>query len=432
MLGNGASHAIRFGGNLALTRLLAPEAFGVMAIVWMVLSGLWMLTDTGIRQCIVRSPNGDDPRFLDTAWSIQIARGVVLTLSAIAVSACLALAARLGSVPEGNVYSDSDLPLVMAVAALSMLISGFESTRLATASRNLALARVTAMEVGGQLIGLAAMLAWAMVNPTVWALVAGVLIVGPLKVAFSHLALPGPGNRLRWHAESAREILAFGKWIMLSSLLGFLAVSGDRILLGGLIDANLLGQYSIAFLIINALQLLIAAVISSVTLAALGEVWRNDPARIQSAFYRLRLPIDAALMILIGLLFATGTTLIDMLYDDRYRLAGPLVEILALSLFATRYEVANQCYLALGKSALITPVTVARMVPLFALTPVAFHFGGLIAAAWAIALAPLASVPLHLYLLKRNGLLDLRKEIVTLPLALLGYLAGRAFTGLLG
>jgi O-antigen/teichoic acid export membrane protein len=132
------------------------------------------------------------------------------------------------------------------------------------------------------------------------------------------------------------------------------------------------------------------------------------------------------------LLFATGTTLIDMLYDDRYRLAGPLVEILALSLFATRYEVANQCYLALGKSALITPVTVARMVPLFALTPVAFHFGGLIAAAWAIALAPLASVPLHLYLLKRNGLLDLRKEIVTLPLALLGYLAGRAFTGLLG
>jgi len=72
--GYGLGQVIRLGSNLIMTRLLVPEMFGVMAIATMVTVILGMLSDIGLRQNIVRSPRGDDPAFLDTAWTVQVLR----------------------------------------------------------------------------------------------------------------------------------------------------------------------------------------------------------------------------------------------------------------------------------------------------------------------------------------------------------------------
>src|SRR5262245_33278067 len=109
-LGLGIGHAIRFGGNLVMTRLLVPDAFGIMAVAWTVIIGLWMVSDAGIRQCIVQSRNGDAPAFLDTAWSVQILRGAILTVAALAVAGALAMAQRLGLAAGDSTYSHPLLP----------------------------------------------------------------------------------------------------------------------------------------------------------------------------------------------------------------------------------------------------------------------------------------------------------------------------------
>ena len=53
--------------NVVLTRLLFPEAFGLMQVVSIVLFGLTMLSDVGIVQAVIQNPRGDEKRFLDTA-----------------------------------------------------------------------------------------------------------------------------------------------------------------------------------------------------------------------------------------------------------------------------------------------------------------------------------------------------------------------------
>ena len=83
-LGYGVSQVIRLGSNLVMTRLLVPEMFGVMAIAGMVTIILALLSDIGLRQHIVQSARGDDPVFLDTAWVVQIVRGVMMWLVALA------------------------------------------------------------------------------------------------------------------------------------------------------------------------------------------------------------------------------------------------------------------------------------------------------------------------------------------------------------
>lgn len=73
-----AQQLIRLGSNLILTRLLFPEAFGLMALVQTFMTGLAMFSDIGIGPSIIQNRRGEDPDFLNTAWTIQIGRGVML------------------------------------------------------------------------------------------------------------------------------------------------------------------------------------------------------------------------------------------------------------------------------------------------------------------------------------------------------------------
>ena len=58
--------------------LLFPEAFGIMALVSVVLVGLAMFSDVGIGPAISQHKRGDDAAFLDTAWTINVVRGAAL------------------------------------------------------------------------------------------------------------------------------------------------------------------------------------------------------------------------------------------------------------------------------------------------------------------------------------------------------------------
>ena len=70
--------ALRLLNNVVLARLLAPSLLGMFPIVNLVRTGIELLTDVGIGQNIVSNKNGHDPDFYDTAWTIQVFRGLVL------------------------------------------------------------------------------------------------------------------------------------------------------------------------------------------------------------------------------------------------------------------------------------------------------------------------------------------------------------------
>jgi O-antigen/teichoic acid export membrane protein len=67
VIGHVAGEGLRLLSNLLLTRLLFPEAFGLMAIATAVLQGARMLSDVGIRGSIVQHERGAEPAFTNTA-----------------------------------------------------------------------------------------------------------------------------------------------------------------------------------------------------------------------------------------------------------------------------------------------------------------------------------------------------------------------------
>ena len=417
------TQGLRLASNLILTRLLFPEAFGLMALVSVVLVGLQMFSDTGVGPAISRSPRGDEADFLNTAWTINAARGGLLWLLTCALAW-----------PLAALWEAPDLWQLLPVAGLTLLISGFNPTRIDTANRHLLLGRLTALDLAAQVIGIAAMVVLALVWPSVWALVIGAIIGSAAKLVLCWLGLPGPVNRFRWEGPAAHELIHFGKWIFLSTLCGFLLAQGDKAILGGYLTLDQLGIYNIGYFLASFPALLAGTVVARVMIPLYrARAEGRGTEKLTKARWGLTIGILLALAAL-GLL---GGPLVRLLYDDRYLAAGAIVTAVALAqmpgIIGMTYD---QSALAAGDGRGYFALIAARA----ALQTLAFlagaHWGGIGGALLGQGLAGIVAWPLIARLAHRHGVWDVRHDQATGALALaliaLVWLAnGAALTSLL-
>ncbi len=418
--GHVTAHIIRLISNLIMTRLLVPDMFGLMSIVSVLMVGLTLFSDLGLRQSIIQSKNGQDPAFLNTVWSLQVIRGFVLW----GVSVLFALGAyifqALEWMPSATVYAEPLLPYIIPVCTLSMVIIGFEPTWTALASRNLQQSKLVKIELISQVSGVIMMVLFALYSRSIWALVLGSLCSSLVRCLIVNFIIKGARNQFAINKDHAHEILHFGKWIFLSSIIGFLAMNGDKILIGGLITTKELGVYNIAAFMVGAASTIVSRLLGGVAYPALSETVRDKPYDLQRVYYRFRMPFDAGIMFLAGFLFMSGSAIINILYDARYGEAGWMLSVLGLSLVALRYDLADQSYMAMGKPKLMTTLTLIRTIALFVLLPLGFQRFGLHGAIWAIVISYFSSFPVAIYYKKTHQLLDIKKEFVMLPLIFLG------------
>ena len=312
------SQVIRLGANLVLTRLLFPEAFGLMALVSVVLVGLAMFSDMGVGPAISQHPRGDERAFLDTAYSINVARGGLLWLLTCALA-----------YPVAALYDAPDLRLLLPVAGITLLIAGFNPTRIDTANRHLLLGRLTLLDLMAQFIGIAAMLVLALVMQSVWALVIGAIFGSAAKLVILSKWLPGPANRVRWDKEAAHDLIHFGKWIFLSTACGFLLAQGDKAIFGAYLSLQELGVYNIGYFLASFPVLLAGAVVGRIMIP----LYRDHPPAASAANFtkmrRLRFGVTGGTLILLAVLALTGVALVEVMYDARYAGAGAIVVAIA-------------------------------------------------------------------------------------------------------
>lgn len=386
------AQGLRLASNLVLARLLFPEAFGLMALVAVVLTGLQMLSDTGTAPSIARSPRGDEADFLNTAWTLQALRGVLLWGLACALAW-----------PLSRIYDAPDLTMLLPVAGLALLVAGLNPTRIDTASRHLLLGRVTLLDLAAQATGIAAMVALAWATASVWALVAGGVVTACAKLMLCHLFLPGPRNRPRWEPAAARELLSFGKWIFASTACGFALSQGDRLILGGYLSLDSLGHYNIGWFLASFPWLLGGAVVARVMIP----LYRDRAPRIR----RLRLVLTGGLLLLLTALALGGVPLVGLLYDPRYAPAGAIVVLVAcVQMPAVIGMTYDQAALAAGDSRGFFGVLLVKALVQTAAIVIGAESHGLTGALAGQGLALVAVHPAIIWLARRHGVWDPRHD----------------------
>lgn len=413
--GTAASQVLRLASNLILTRLLVPEAFGLIAAVNTLYLVLVLFSDLGVWQSVVKSDRGEDPRFLGTAWSVQLVRGAALALIVLALAAGLHLGAAAGAFADGTVYADHRLPPMMATLALCALLQGAESMQLALAQRELRGGLVARLELGSQAVAAAATIALAFATHSVWALVAGTIVSALARTLASHLWLPGRAPRPCWDRGCAREIVGFGRWIFVSSILGCLAANGERILLAGAFDAASFGVFAIAGALLGAVASVYGTINGHVIFPSLSHTLRTDRAQLSRVYARVQQIADLFLGGVAGTLLVAGPWVVRLLYDERYHAAGWMLQCLGLSLLAMGHQVVEQLMFARGQPGWVSANNALRTLGLLVFVPGGLALAGQAGAIAGVVLSQFASWPLSLWFKRRQGLLAWSTECWWLP-----------------
>jgi O-antigen/teichoic acid export membrane protein len=419
----GGAQMLRLIGNLILTRLLFAEAFGLMTLVAVLLQALQMFSDLGIRPSIVRSARGDDPVFLDTAYTVQAVRGVGQWLIACACA-----------VPFARLYGEPILVQMVPVLGFSAVITGLASTKQYTQDRDMQLGRLVVMELVSQACGTLLMVLLALAWHSVWALGIGAMFTTLVRTTLSFVLLPGRNNRLRWEPAARGELFAFGRWVFVSTVLTFASQSADRLLFGKLVTMEMLGVYSIGRMMAAAPTEALAQIGMSSVFPLFSRIV-NAGQPLGAAFVRVRRPLLVLSGFGLAALAACGGALIDVLYDDRYRDAGWVVQTLAVGAwFTVIWNVNVAALLALGESKWMAATTAVKTATMIAAIPVGAALGGFHGAVAGIAVAEALTWVVSAVVVARHGLAGFGHDWPLTGLfglsAALGYFAGHGLLDL--
>ena len=400
----GSAQCLRVANSLILTRLLKPEAFGEMTLLTTVIVGMTMLSDIGLEPSVIQSPRGDETEFLNTAWTLQAIRGCILWGLAL-----------LLSWPAAKFYHDDRLMLVLPVLALSVLITGMNSTNLLSLSRHMGVRRLFAIDFSTQLLVLVVTVAWAFRFPSVWALVVGNVVGNLYKLALSHQPKIAPGlrNAFHWDRSCVHEIIHFGKWIFLGTAFFFFASQSDRLILGRLVPLSILGVYGIAFSISDIPRAIINAFAQRVGYPFISKIIHLPMVEFRERYLKYRMYALLAGGFLLSLMVNCGGWLMLKVYPPRYADAHWMIPILALGLWHTLlYQTSAPVLFSLGKSKYNAVGNAAYCAAILVGIPVAFHFYGLLGAVIAVAAGDFPLYVVIQFGATREGVRPLKQDLL--------------------
>ncbi len=391
--GYGCNQVIRFGGNLVMARLLFPEAFGLMAIVTGVMQGLVMFSDVGIGQSIIRHPRSDDPAFYNTAWTVQVIRGLMLMFGAMVIAW-----------PIGYFYDPFLTPLISAIA-VTALISGFTPTKLSTANRDLKLGRLTIIDLSAQILAMGVMVVFALHYHSVWSFVIGSFVSVSLRLLLAHVAIPGPANRFCWRPDAAHELFRFGRWIFLSTMFTFLAMQSDKLILGRLVTLSMLGIYSVAFSMMATVSGVFEQLSGRVLMPAMCQVSKSSVSRFAELLLRSRQFILMAAAVAIADLILLSPAVFRALYDSRYQDAAWMTQMLGCGLWFTLLQRTSEAsLLAAGRSRVMAVANAMNFLVTVVAAPLGFYWFGIAGFIGGWTLGNFAAVVVMDWALVRHGI----------------------------
>ena len=229
-----ATNGMRFLRLAILARLLDKEAFGVFALVTVMLRALEMLTDVGPQRYLIQKTDASEDE-MHATWVISAGRGLLLAAAMYVVSPFYASAVDA----DGFVQ-------VFQLAALTSIGVGLINPRRYMAERELRYGGVAAYETASAALDVIVTIALAWWLRDVRALVGGMVVAAPASAVLSYFVFDLPG-RPRFQLGAVKEMLSVGRWFVVISVGTFIMSQGDNLLVGKVLGAEALGVYVLAY-----------------------------------------------------------------------------------------------------------------------------------------------------------------------------------------
>jgi len=380
---NIAEHVFSLIRVIILARLLVPYDFGLVGIALLSVSLMEVFTVTGFEQALVQK-KGDIKAYLDTAWSISVVRGVILALI------------LFGAAPLVSTFFESPAALpILRVIAISFLLHGLTNIGIVYFRKELEYGKQFIYRLSGTIADLVIAVTAALILRSAWALVFGLLAAGVVRCIVSYIIHPYR-PRFNFQLIQIKELLTFGKWILGSSIVVFLATQGDDAFVGKVLGITMLGFYQMAFRFGNLAASEIG-VISRVAFPTYSKLQDNIPALRDTYLRIMRLVTFAAIPFASGI-FILAPEFTQLFLGDKWMPIVPALSIFAISVVIREIaSTGGALFYAVGRPDITFKQDLAWVIALaIAIYPLTMLYG-MVGTALAVLLAVCTRLPIWIF-----------------------------------
>jgi PST family polysaccharide transporter len=308
--------AVQVGSILILARLLAPEDYGLVAMVAAVTGFAPVLVDLGTRDAVVQRAGITEGEVSALFW---VTLGVGLTCT-LAISAGGSLIAAF--------YNEPRLAGIAAVSSISFVGVALTAQHQALLRRAVMFREIAVIDIVANALSVVGSVVMAYAGLGYWALVVRPVATHLLVAAGTWWYCGWLPGRPRM-TSGVKQMLKFGVNLCGFTLTDFIGRNGDRVAVGRGLGSRTLGFYQNALLVYDNLLDVLVFPLHSVAVSSLSRLQGDLPELRRSWAKALSTAVFFA-MPAFGVLAITSADLIGFLLGEKWVFAGALLSVLAL------------------------------------------------------------------------------------------------------
>ena len=371
---------------LVLARLLTPDDFGLLGIALLTLTGLDRFSQLGFTSALIQRSEDNVDRYLNTAWTLQIARGLLLGGLTVALAG-----------PAARFFAEPAVEPILMVIAVIPLLDGLENPGVVYFQKDLQFHKQFVHLVTTSLVYVVVTIGLALAFENVWA-----LVVGQVAAAFSQFGVSYVVHDYRprpaFDRQAAADLINFGKWVTASGMIYFLADEGDDFVVGWLLSAASLGFYRLAYRLALTPVSEVTGVLSAVMFPAYSKL-QGDLRAVREAFFRtMQLTTALTFPIAVGIIVVAPLFVESVLGTQWTPMVGALQVLSLFGLFVSLTASFSPVWYALGRPDLGAKIGAVRVVIMAVLIyPATIQYGFTGTGATVLVAYLVGAMPLDLY-----------------------------------
>jgi O-antigen/teichoic acid export membrane protein len=338
---------VQFAVTMVLARLLAPEDFGIIALLSFFTTLAITFAQSGLTTGLVqRQDTTRDEESTVFWWNLAVA--LVFAAALVAVGP-----------PLAAFYGHAVLRPLMWIAAAQVILSALGAVQIALLTRSLGFDRLTRVGIVSSLLSAAAAIAVAVAGGGIWALAAQIVAFSAANTAGMWMVSPWRPSS-HWRFRTGRSLFNFGSWVSIGSLLDVLYTQGSSLLIGKLYGVRDLGFYNRA----ASTQLLPSSVLSQIVGRIALPLFSSRAAEPEALRRGLKMSIGLAMALNLPAMVALtilAPEIVVVLFGGKWLPAAPILSILAISgIFLPLHSINLHMVLAQGNTRVFLRNEVAK------------------------------------------------------------------------
>lgn len=389
-----------------LARILDPEVFGLFALSFVLINGLSMFKALGVDAGVIQRKNVSEATF-GTAF-------IIIQLMGLFVCSVCFIAGPF----VGKFFGHPEVGSVVQALGIVFVLDGFGKVPSTLLQKAMRFQSLSIIQFIGAVVNSVCAVIFALMNPTVWALVWAYL----MKTIVMNILLWRVSSyrlKLIFDRGEAKDLLGFGSHLMGGNIFGFISENLNNAVVGKLLDATRVGYIALAGNAAAFINTHFTVLIQKVMLPAYSTV-HEDRNEVKRIFFKVLKYISLVVFPFSVALMMLSEEMVLILYGSKWLMIVPLVQITACSeMIASLMSGAGPVYVACGRPKYMMHIAALNLFIRVPLVILMTSRWGVIGTVTSVVLARILILPFSFLMLKHTIHFSLREFLLALrPAAL--------------